>query len=276
MSLQEERPLILITNDDGIHSPGLVAAAEACDGLGDLLIAAPVVQQSGAGRSKLSTSGGRILEEEVTIHGRTHVGYAIEGTPAQVVEHALIELVPLCGNRPVVLAVSGINYGENIGEGIAVSGTVGAAMEAVSLGVPALAVSLQTDPEHYYTHSLDVEFAVAAHFVQQIARVAMRRGLPPQTDLLKVDIPKAATPQTPLRWTRLSRQRYFHPVAPNRTQLSDPAPMGFRQGFHAETLEADSDVRAVVVDGVVSVTPIVIDMTAPVNPDELEGWLAEG
>jgi 5'-nucleotidase len=266
-----QRPLILVTNDDGIRSPGLLAAAHACVPLGELLIAAPVVQQSGVGRAKPSTSGGRILTAEIMVAGERHTGYAIEGSPAQVVEHALVELAP----RLVALAVSGINYGENIGEGITVSGTVGAAMEAASLGAPALAVSLQTDPEHYYSHSTAVDFAVAAHFLQSFAEALLRNGLPPGVDLLKIDIPQHATIDTPWRWTRLSRQRYFHPVPPKRTQLSDPAPMGFRTGFDLEILEPDSDTHAVIVDRVVSVTPVEIDMTAQVDIEELDAWFAE-
>ena len=255
------RPLILVTNDDGLHSPGLLVAAQACAPLGDLLIAAPVVQQSGVGRAKPSTSGGRILAETLQINGQPLTVYAIEGSPAQVVEHALVELAV----RPVALAVSGINYGENIGEGIAVSGTVGAAMEAASLAVPALAISLQTAPEHYYSHSAEVDFTVAAHFLRQFVVAALRRGFPAGVDLLKIDVPMGATAATPHRWTRLSRQRYFHPVAPERHNLSDAAPMGFRTGFDRERLEVDSDIRAVMVDQVVSVTPVEIDMTAPVD-----------
>jgi 5'-nucleotidase len=252
-----------------MRSPGLVAAARACGVLGELLIAAPTMQQSGAGRSKPSTSGGRIFAEPVVIGEASLIGYAIEGSPAQVAEHALVELAA----RPVALVVSGINYGENIGEGIAVSGTVGAAMEAASLGVPALAASLQTAPEHYYTHSLEVDFAVAAHFVRLFATAILRHGLPAGVDLLKIDIPQAATIHTPWRWTRLSRQRYFHPVRPQRKALSDPAPMGFRTGFDLERLEKDSDVWAVLVDHVVSVTPVVTDMTAQADTSELKKWL---
>ncbi len=265
------RPLLLITNDDGIRSPGLVATIRACAPLGDLLIAAPVIQQSGVGRAKPPTSGGRILTEQIVVDGQAFTGYAIEGTPAQVVEHAYVELA----KRPVALTVSGINYGENIGEGINVSGTVGAAMEMASFGVPALAVSLQTDPEHYYSHSLAVDFAVAAHFAGLFAAATLRQGLPPGADLLKIDIPADATVETLWRWTRVSRQRYFHPVAPNRTVLSDPAPMGFRTGFDRATLEPDSDVWAVMIDRVVSVTPVELDMTASVAGEQLAAWLPQ-
>jgi len=132
-----DRPLILITNDDGIQSKGLRAAAAACEPLGELLIAAPAMQQSGAGRSMPPASEGRIYPEDVVVNGRTIVAYGIEGSPAQVVEHALFEIA----QRPVSLVISGINYGENLGESITVSGTVGAAMEGASFGIPALAVS---------------------------------------------------------------------------------------------------------------------------------------
>lgn len=265
-------PLILITNDDGIRSPGLLAAVQVCLPLGELLIAAPVMQQSGVGRAKPSTSGGRILTETIQVADHSLTGYAIEGSPAQVVEHALVELA----SRPVALCISGINYGENIGEGISVSGTVGAAMEAASVGVPALAVSLETSPEHYYTHSLEVEFAVAAHFVHHFASVALGQGLPAGVDLLKIDIPKNATIHTPWRWTRSSRQRYFHAIAPRRVHLSDPVPMGFRTGFDADQLEPDSDIQALAVDQIVAVTPVDLDMTARVDLGGLAAWFGDG
>jgi 5'-nucleotidase len=101
----------------------------------------------------------------------------------------------------------------------------------------------------------------------------LRVGLPRGVDLLKIDVPQSATPQTPWRWTRMSRQRYFYPVKPHRRRPSDPGPMGFEIRMDLETLEPDSDIRAVAVDGVVSATPLMLDMTAPVEPARLDGWL---
>jgi len=266
------KPLILITNDDGIRSRGLLAAASACDTLGDLLIAAPALQQSAVGRAKPPTSSGRIFEEQLIVNGRTLLGYAIEGTPAQVVEHAVTELA----QRRPTLVVSGINFGENIGEGITTSGTVGAALEAASLGLPALATSLQTDPKHYFTHDAELDFAIAAHFVRRVAEAMIRHGLPKDTDLLKLDIPSHATIDTPIRWTRLSRHRYFYPVPKPRQALNDPSPMGFVQQADPAVLAPDSDVRAVVLDRVVSVTPLIIDMTAPIDRQGLDHWFNGG
>ena len=265
----ENRPLILITNDDGIKSPGLRAAAEVCEELGELLIVAPAYQQSGAGRSMPSTSEGRIYPEEVSINGHIAIGYGVEGTPAQVVQHALFEIA----KQPVKLVVSGINYGENIGEGITVSGTVGAAIEAASFGIPSLAVSRQTDPAHHLSYSTDVDFAAAAHFLRKFAEAALRRGLPAGVDLLKIEVPQHATIGTPHRWTHLSRQRYFYPVVPHRRRPSDPGPMGYEARVDVDTLEPNSDVQAVIVDQVVSITPVTIDMTARVDFKHLEAWL---
>ena len=135
--MSEQRPLILFTNDDGIQSPGLWAAVEALDPLGDLLVVAPREQQSGTGRSLPVTSEGRIYKQARRINGHELTVYAVDGTPAQAVQHGILELAP----RLPSLVVSGINYGENTGNGVTISGTVGAGLEAASLGIPALAVS---------------------------------------------------------------------------------------------------------------------------------------
>lgn len=233
-------------------------AAQAVDDLGEVLIAAPLEQQSGMGRSMPFTSAGRITLHTLAINGRQAAAYAIEGAPAQVVQHALIELAP----RKPALAVVGINYGENVGVGIVISGTIGAALEAASFGIPTLAVSLQTDPEHYMSYSTQVDFSGAAHFLRLFARQVLSEGLPPGVDLLKIDVPRDATPATPWRWTRLSRQRYFEPIKPVRQRLDEPARIGFKIEYDLETLEPDSDIYALAVDRVVSVTPIIQDMTA--------------
>lgn len=255
------RPLILITNDDGILSKGLRAAAEACAPLGDLLIVAPDQQRSGSGRSLQHGSSSRIHRREVTFAGRVYPGFAIEGTPAQAVQHAVYELA----ERPISLVVSGINYGENLGEGVCVSGTVGAAMEGAAERIPAIAISLETDQEHHFNISEQVDFAVAGHFLSRFAARVLAQGLPPRTGVLKIDIPRNATRETDWRWTRLSQTRYFLPIKPDRVNLSDHGPMKYKTRIVHELLEPDSDVRAVLVDRVVSVTPVTYDLTAAVD-----------
>jgi 5'-nucleotidase len=262
-------PLILVTNDDGIASPGLRAACAALDALGELLIVAPGRQQSGMGRSMPSPYEGRITLHTLAANGCRIQGYAVEGSPAQAVQHALVEIA----RRKPALVVSGINYGENVGAGITVSGTVGAALEGASFDIPALAVSLQTAPEHYMSYSEQVDFGAAAHFLRLFAAHVLAHGLPEAVDLLKIDVPCDATRETPWRWTRLSRQRYFAPVRPVRHKLSDPGPMGFTVHVDLETLEPDSDVHALAVDHVVSVTPIAEDMTACTFASMPKDWI---
>jgi 5'-nucleotidase len=136
---------ILLTNDDGILSPGLWAAAESLSRLGFVTVAAPREQSSGMGRSLPGYSDGIIKPEIVTVRDQDWQVYAVGGSPAQSVLHAVLEIMLV---KPD-LVVSGINYGENVATGVTISGTVGAAMEAASLGIPSLAVSLETAVDHH-------------------------------------------------------------------------------------------------------------------------------
>ena len=187
-----KKPNILLTNDDGIKSPGLWAAAEALSRIGYVTVAAPREQASGTGRSLPSTSDGVITEELMVINGQSWKVYAIGGTPAQSVQHGILEIL----REKPDLVVSGINYGENVATGITISGTVGAAMESASLGIPSLAVSLATDPVHHLSYSLDVDFSIAAYFTYKFAKHLLEEELPAGIDLIKVDVPANATTQT--------------------------------------------------------------------------------
>src|SRR6476620_2932038 len=101
--MSKSKPQILLTNDDGILSPGLWAAAEALSALGFVTVAAPREQSSGAGRSLPSSSYGLIREDTVEVHGQQWQVYAVGGTPAQAVLHAILEIMP----RQPDLVVSG-------------------------------------------------------------------------------------------------------------------------------------------------------------------------
>ncbi len=266
-----EKKQILLTNDDGIRSPGLWAAAAALSEIGYVHVAAPREQSSGAGRSLPSTSDGRIQLEHVTVNGKTWEVYAVGGTPAQAVLHAALEILP----RIPDLVVSGINYGENVGSGITVSGTVGAAMEGASLGVPALAVSLETLQEHHLSYSTEVDFSTAAYFTAYFARWLLEKPLPPDVHLLKVEVPKSATRETPWHVTRQSMQRYFEPVRPQRGDWSQPGTVGYKRSDEVLNSEPGSDVHALVVKRQVSVTPLSLDLTSRVDLDLLERLIKE-
>ena len=253
-----QRPLILFTNDDGIASPGLWAAVEAFTDLGDILVCAPREQQSGTGRSMPSTSRGSIHEQPMAINGDEYTVYAVDGTPAQAVQHAVLELA----DRLPSLVVSGINYGENTGNGVTISGTVGAALEAASLDIPALAVSQQTAHDLHLSYSEEVTFAAAAHFARLFGEWLLTKRRPDDVDVLKLDVPTGATEATAWRVTRLSRRRVYWPTRPERATLTDTGRLGYHFNTDPGQAEPDSDVYAVLHDGVVSVTPMSLDMTS--------------
>lgn len=266
------RSLILVTNDDGIHSPGLHAAVEAMLPLGDVLVVAPTSQQTSMGRSMPETDG--ILHpHNLTVHGQRVPAYALNGSPALAV---LLGLIVLCKERQPSLVVSGINYGENLGNGVTISGTVGAAFQAASMGIPALAVSLETEHDFHYHHG-EADWSTARYFAHYFAERLLSRELPFDVDVLKVDVPREATPQTPWRLTRQSRCSYY------RSYIKEPAPSGMLGGrldyavlANPEKVEPDSDIYAFLVDRVVSVTPLSIDCTSRVDFSSLEALLREG
>ena len=178
------RPLILVTNDDGLHSPGLQAAAEAVSDLGDLLIVAPATQQTSMSRAFVTGDDiGAIIRHELQVAGRTVPGYSVVGSPVVAVTHALLELA----DRTPDLCISGINYGENVGGALGVSGTVSAALEAEAHGVPGIAASVPVDVASWRKFD-DLDWSAARHFTRALARQVLADGLPPEVAVLNVNI----------------------------------------------------------------------------------------
>ncbi|HET7143543.1 MAG TPA: 5'/3'-nucleotidase SurE [Anaerolineales bacterium] len=269
--MKKNKPYILLTNDDGIRSPGLWAAAAELSKIGYVTVAAPREQSSGMGRSLPSTSDGIIRKELVQVNGQEWSVYAVGGSPAQSVLHGILEIVP---HRPD-LVVSGINYGENVGTGITISGTVGAAMEAASLGIPALAISLQTETQYHLTHSEDMDFSAAGYFSAYFAKILLEKKFPIDVDLLKVEVPSHATPETGWQTTRLSRQRYYQPVRADRESWDVPGSISYKESAALEYEEEDTDVYVLRKKKMVSVTPLILDMTARVSLPDFEKFLRE-
>ena len=243
--------LILVTNDDGIKSPGIVAAVQALHGLGEIIIVAPKKQESSSSRAFYwRARSGR--KYRFRIGERVWPAYAVDASPAVATRYGL----QLIARRRPALVVSGINYGENMGSGLTVSGTVGAALEAAAEGVPALAVSLQTATEFHSTYSRAIDFRVAGYFTRIMAEKMLGAELPAEARLLNLNIPSSATRQTPWRVTTASAQAYFQSL------VKDGRFVGYDVKVDRETLEPDSDIYAVLVDRVVSVTPLTYDLTA--------------
>lgn len=253
---------ILLTNDDSINSPGLWAAAEALAPLGELTIVAPAEQQTSMGRAFPRFNDCALEKREYTHNGLTYPAFAIKGSPAQAVAYGLMRVM----SKFPDLVVSGINYGENIGSGLTISGTVGAALEAANFGIKSLAVSLQVDPKHHFSLDDVVDFSVAGWFTALFARKAFEMPFPPDVDVLKIEVPELATPETPWVITRQSRERYYH-VAKEAVEggplryVSIPSKPGFEQG---------TDVQVLIHEGLVSVTPLSLDLTSRVDLDLLQ------
>jgi 5'-nucleotidase len=266
--LPAARPLIFVTNDDGIQSPGLHVLANSVAHLGDVMIVAPNAQQTAMSRAFPQVEW-EFTEIPMTLDtGESVLSYGIEGSPAQAVRGGVL----LLAERKPDLLISGINYGENLGAGVTISGTVGAAIEGAAQGIPSLAVSLETEMHHYRSYSDEVQFEVAGHFAARVSEWLLSHGMPRHTDLLKLDVPSRATRVTELRITRLSRQNYFHPeieALEGRRRF-----VGLTRQIDVDTLEPDSDVYAVMVDEVVSLTPMTVDLTAEVGIGALQEALA--
>jgi len=267
--MPKSKPQILLTNDDGILSPGLWAAASALSKLGFVTVTAPREQASGAGRSLPSTSDGIIQEQRVKVNGQEWSVFSVGGTPAQTVLHGVYEVMK---ERPD-LVVSGINYGENVATGITISGTVGAALEGASLGIPSMAVSLEADPRYHLTYSEDMSFLVAAEFTLRIARLLLEKKLPADVDVLKVDVPSDATIDTPWQLTRVSRQRYYEPIAPVRESWSERVMINYREAAEFDHEAEDTDVYVLRKKRIVSVSPLSLDLTSRVNFAEFDKLL---
>src|SRR5262245_6770330 len=154
-----DEPLILVTNDDGVHAPGIRALADAIDGLGEIFVVAPDREASASSQSLTLKHPLRAEKVESGV-------FAVDGTPADCVNLAIVKLLP---RRPS-LVVSGINRGGNMGDDVFYSGTVGAAREATFFGVHAIAMSLAA--------RADLDYTPASRFARRLAAMVLEHGLP--------------------------------------------------------------------------------------------------
>ena len=130
-------------------------------------------------------------------------------------------------------------------------------------------MSVETPQEFHYQHSDEIDFTAAAAFTRRFAQIVLSGELPPDVDILKIEVPSDAIPETPWRLVRISRQRYYVPLPSGRRDLGDQKGIDYTRAINWDTLETDSDVRALVMDRVVSVSPLSVDLTARVDLDEL-------
>lgn len=246
---------ILVTNDDGVDSPGLLLLKQALARLGDVSVVAPERNWSAAGHTKTLDKPLRVMKVKLA-DGQDAI--ATDGTPSDSVALALLGVL---ADRPDIV-VAGINKGPNLGGDITYSGTVAAAMEAVLNGIPGIAVSLDAYGEW--------DFAFAAEFAAHLAGRVLERRL--ETDvLLNVNVPMI--PPDEIRGVQITRlgHRIYRDVLLER---QDPRGQTYYWiGGEMPTGQADegTDVKA-VADGYVSITPIHLDLTNHRLIQELESW----
>ena len=257
---------ILVTSDDGIRSPGLRAAVEILLDLGEVTVVAPVKQQTSMGRSYHAHPDAVLSPVSFEVNGTNIRAYCCECSPAVAIRHGMDVLFR---EKNPDLVVAGINYGENLSIGIGTSGTVGAALEGATRGVPALAISKQTDVYSHRNYT-EQDWSVSGFFLKLFAERLLSVETPFDVDALKVDVPDNATEQTPWRLTRLARQPYYSRVLPNPTVETRVREMETCIDLSTLEREPGTDVHAIAIERVVSVTPVSLDITSRIDPDEMD------
>jgi 5'-nucleotidase len=244
---QASGPLkILVSNDDGIEAPGILALAEALLPLGTVTVAAPRDPRSGVSHGVTSDRPIAVLESER--QGMTW--FSIDALPATCVRLALERLIP---ERPD-LVVSGINRGENLGTVTFYSATVAAAREAALLGFPAIAVNLDAGK--------DMDYTAAAGVLADIVRTLGRNGIG-KGEFLNVNIPDL--PKESIRGVRITRQDTRAPIDLFERSVTPEGATLYKPSWkHLEPAGEDTDIWA-VRNGYVSVSVFGIDQSAAVS-----------
>ena len=249
------RPKILVTNDDGIESRGILALKQALDPLGEVTVVAPDTNQSAVGHQKTLMRPLRVRERTLA-DGST--GWSVDGSPTDAVSLAFLGYF----DHGFDLVASGINYGANLGDDITYSGTVSAAMEAVINGCPAFAIS-----QEYYEHP---DFALAGMAAATVARNLLEHGLS-RGELINVNVPAVAPEDSEgFEITRLGKRVYqdqlLQRVDPRGIPyywIGGPPPSGLAvpgTDFHA------------VINRRIAVTPIHLDLTGRSLLKRLRTW----
>jgi 5'-nucleotidase len=248
--MASEKVRILLTNDDGIHSDGIIELENALKEIGDVFVVAPASEMSGASHSLT-------LSRPLRIRQIDDRHWTVDGTPTDCVTLALNQIFPP-ELRPHICA-SGINHGANLGDDATYSGTVAGALESTILGVPGVAFSLVA--------SRNYDFLPAARIAAEMVQKALNDGLPEGT-LLNVNVPKGE-----IKGVRVTKQG-FKDARPVITEHTDPRGKLYywigeeRNGFRAE---GGTDFEA-IDEGYVSVTPMRSDLTDHRAIEVLKAW----
>jgi 5'-nucleotidase len=250
---------ILVTNDDGVQAPGLLALAKSLADVGNVTILAPDRNWSASGHVKTMHRPLRAWETRLA-DGTSAL--ACDGAPSDCVALALLGLV----SPDVDLVVSGINPSANLGHDVTYSGTVTAAMEAAIAGIPGIAVSLDSHADH----NGQVDYGTAAEIAQQLARLTLADGLP-EGVFLNVNVPTGTADQLAgLTVTRQGLRLYRDALVERR----DPRgrPYYWIGGEEPSGISDPGTDFWALQEGMVSVTPLQLDLTAGGRLTEFGAW----
>ncbi|MGH1364245.1 MAG: 5'/3'-nucleotidase SurE [Calditrichia bacterium] len=251
-----KKPLILVSNDDGIQSPGILALARAMQPLGDTRVIAPDKERSAVGHAITISHPLRAKEFE---RGGNFFGHAIDGTPADCVKLGVKAIL----EREPDLVVSGINHGANTGINVHYSGTVSAAKEGTILGIPSIAFSMT-----HFRHSTDM--SVAEEVATIIAAKVLEHGLPEGT-VLNVNIPPV--PREEIRGIKITEQGKGRFEEAFEKRIDPMNRTYYWLGGSKLTLDTDEKMDDVATtNSYVSVTPLHYDLTHRKMIPTLEKW----
>ena len=243
----------MVTNDDGVTSPGIIALADAASSLGSVMIIGPDGEQSAAGMSLTFNKPLRVTK----VHVGHRVCYAVSGSPA---DSTMIGVHSILPRRPDAV-ISGINLGENLTiQDIFASGTVAAALSAALLGIPAIAFSMEVPQNKILMHGRkDPHFAVPARIAAEILREVLDRGMPKGADMLNVNFPWGTNWKTRVKITSLEARKWRDSVL----QREDPRgrPYYWLWGSRMPNFRRDSDAYAVHKLKAISISPLSLDFT---------------
>ena len=252
-----KKPLILVTNDDGINAPGIRTLIEIMNTIGDVVVVAPDSPQSGMGHA--ITLDSTLYAEEVNINHGSHKEYSCSGTPADCVKLAIRELLP----RIPDLCVSGINHGSNSSINVIYSGTMSAAIEAGIEGIPAIGFSL-------LDYSWNANFKSSKKFVKTITKNVLNEGLPDGI-ILNVNIPN--TTEKKIKGIKICRQAKANWVEEFDKRKTPQGRDYYWLTGKFVNLDGGEDTDEWALDNnYVSIVPIQFDLTAHHFIKNLNSW----
>ena len=249
--------LVMVTNDDSVQSEGLMALARAVSKFAEVVVVAPEQPQSA---TALSLTFHKPLRVAV-VKKEGFECHAVSGSPGDCVMIGVNKILP---RRPD-LVISGINIGGNTTfQDILASGTVAAALESAISGIPSVAFSLEAREESLFTlGSGQPNFEAAAKIAGEIVRDVLEHGMPGGAEALNVDFPEDVDESTKIALTEVGRRKYTDKVIVRKDPRGRPYYWLF--GEKLSEFPPRTDVKAVLVEKSVSVTPLVLNMSGPIT-----------